>query len=179
MYDSDHSIKIPISNRKVTLLIFGCFAFIIIGVFLWFEADNQIRYPVIVVKAISIACIIFFGAGILPGFKKLFGQRVGMIIDNKGIQDNTGISRSRFIDWSNIEGFNIISIRSTKIILVFVNNSDEIILKESKLTQCILRQSQKIYGTPISIASGTLKISSDRLYTLLQNRYEIAKKFKK
>jgi hypothetical protein len=176
MYDHNKTITIPISKVKTAFVIVGCFAFVLMAISSWFISNSQTRYPPVFIKMISVVCVMFFGSGMILGFKKLFDKRAGLIIDNKGLQDNTSISDGRFIAWDNITGFEMTSVRSTKIILVFINNSDKMIFKESRWKQGIMRQSKKLYGTPISLGSGTLKIKADELLELLHDRHISIKK---
>lgn len=165
-------IEIPISKTKTLLLILGCLGFVMVSIWLWSIADEQTSRSPALIKMVSILGILFFGLGLVLGPKKLFDKRPGLIIDDEGIRDNMSSSGGRFISWSNITGFETIKIKSTKILLIHVNNATDIINKESKWRQKMMRYSERTYGTPISIGSGTLKIDFDKLETILANRYK-------
>lgn len=173
MNTATETIEIPISKSKTLLMIIGCLAFVCLSIWLWSIANNQIRYSPIYVKGIAIVSVIFFGLGLIIGPKKLFDKTPGLVIDDNGIMNNLGFSTGFFIPWSNITGFEVMKVRSTKLLLIFINNADELIKKESKLKQKIMIFSNRTYGTPISIGSGTLQIKFDQLEKLLTDRHTV------
>jgi hypothetical protein len=168
-------IEIPLSKGKIVLLLFGSIGFGISSYWLLTIADTQSRYSPIYIKLVSILGIIFFGLGLILAPIKLFDKRPGLIISDKGIQDNGGISSGQLYPWINITGFKIIKIKRTKLLLIFVNNAEELINKESKWKQQIMRLTQNTYGTPISIGSGTLKCNFDELEKILLGRFNAVK----
>ena len=170
MAADSRTTKIQVSKTKTFLLILVSLAFVCVSIWLFSIADEQIRRPPIVLKLISIISVCFFGFGFIAGFKKLFDKRPGLIIDDNGIQDNSSISTGRFISWSNITGFKTIKIKSTSILLIYINNAEDIINIESKWKQKIMRYSEKTYGTPLSISSGTLQIKFHELEILLLDK---------
>ncbi|WP_295720620.1 STM3941 family protein [Mucilaginibacter sp.] len=170
MNQSNPAIEVPLSKTKTLLVILGGFVFVLLSIWMWDTADTQTRWPPICLRVLSVIGGAFFGSALIVGPKKLFDKRPGLIISDEGIQDNCSISRGRFIAWKNIQGFKIVKIRSTKLILVFINNAKEVIQEENKFTQALMRVTEKTYGTPISISSGTLKIDSDDLLQLLLDR---------
>ncbi len=169
------TIEIPVSKAKALLIIAASVAFVIACAWLWTIADTQTDRPPAVMKAVSVIGIVFFSLGMVVGVKKLFDKRPGLIIDDQGIQDNTGLGKGRFIAWTNITGFKLIEIKRTKLISVFVNNADELIAGQSPWKQKMTRLTLQNYGTPISISSSTLKMDSDELLKLLKTRLSIAK----
>jgi len=175
MKTDNQTIEIPTSKKKTFLIILGCLMFVIICIWLWTRADNQTSYSPINLKIVSIVGIAFFGLGLVLGPKKLFDKRPGLIIDDKGIQINLSVFSGRFITWTNITKFEITQIKSTRIILIFIDNADEVIRNESKLNRIVMHFSMREYSTPFSIGSGTLKIDFDELYELLTEGLEIFK----
>jgi hypothetical protein len=145
--------------------------FVILSIWLWTIADIQFRRSPIVVKLVSVFGVSFFGLGLIIGPKKLFDKRPGLIINDNGIQNNLGVGTGIFIAWENIVRFEIITIKNTKLFLIFINNANEIIKIESKWKQKIMRYSLKSFGTPISIGSGTLKMEFNTLTKLLADRH--------
>jgi hypothetical protein len=170
MNQSNSTIEIRLSKTKTLVIILGGFAFVLLSIWTWNTADLQTRLPPITLKVIAVIGGAFFGLILIAGPKRLFDKRPGLIIGDEGIQDNSSITTGRFIAWKNIKGFKIIKIRSTKLILVFINNPKEIIQKENKFMQVLMRATERMYGTPISIGSGTLKINSDDLLHLLEEK---------
>jgi hypothetical protein len=175
MNKMNSEIEIPISKKKTILIIFGSLIFVICCVWLWTKAESQTTYPPIILQIITIVGIAFFGLGPIFGLKKLFDKRPGLIISKTGIQNNLSVFSGHFISWTNIENFEIIQIKGTRIILINVNNAEEAISQESKIKQKIMRFSMKEYGTPYSIGSGSLLVDFDELYDLLTESLKLLK----
>ncbi|HSY77880.1 MAG TPA: STM3941 family protein, partial [Bacteroidia bacterium] len=69
----------------------------------------------------------------------------------------------------------MVKIKRTKLLLIFMDNTEEIINRESTWKQKMMKLSLRTYGTPISIGSGTLKCNFDELEKLLSDRLNIIK----
>ena len=172
MLHKENTVVIPFSRSKEILLILACIAFVLVSLWLWTIADNQVRQSPVFIKIISVFGVSFFGLGFILGTKKLFDKRPGLIIDENGFQDNTStIGSGRFIAWRNINRFEVVTIKGTKVLLIFVNNANEMIYKESTWKQKFMRFSEQEYGTPISIGSNILKIEFIALTKLLSERH--------
>lgn len=176
MSDTNKSIEIQISKTKVLLLILGCLTFVVLSLWLWNISDHQVRRSPTMMKIVSILGVSFFGLGLVVGAKKLFDKRPGLIVNDSGIQNNLGIGKGLFVSWKNMDRIEIVRIKSTQLLLIFVNNADEIINAESKWKQKIMRYSLKSFGTPISIGSGALKMEFVTLAKLLFDKHDAAKK---
>lgn len=172
----NQKIEIPTSKKKAILLILGCLMFVIGCIWMWTKAESQTTYSSIFLQIISIIGISFFGIGLVFGPRKLFDRKPGLIISDQGIQNNSSIFFGYFISWSNIIKFEISQVKSTKLILIIVNNPEEIIGKAGYFKQKILRYSMRENGAPYLIGSGTLKIDFDELYELLNNALGLIKK---
>lgn len=59
---------------------------------------------------------------------------------------------------------------STKFLLIFINDPNKILEQTSGMKRKILQGNMKMYGTPISITSTTLKYKFDDLNKLLTER---------
>ncbi len=127
-----------------------------LGIAIWYKADPQDGYPPLFLKLLSIITIVFFGGGGLLLLYRMADKGSGLILDNYGIQLNYGGNKNPLtIEWRNITGVEIKEIRRTKILLVFINNPEELINKESMWKQRLMRLGLKMYGTPISLSTGT------------------------
>ncbi len=171
MKSTNPAIEIPLSKIKIVFLLLGGAMFVALSVWLWTIADTQNHYPAIYVQVVAVLGFCFFGLILFVAPKKLFDQRPGLIISDEGIQDNTSASTGRFIPWMNITGFDIMKVKSTRILLIRINNADEVISRESGWKQKIMRFSMNTYGTPVSIGSGTLKCNFDELLKMMNERF--------
>ncbi|RYY32439.1 MAG: hypothetical protein EOP46_18975 [Sphingobacteriaceae bacterium] len=173
MIVANNTVEIPISKTKTFLLVIGSLVFVITSIWLWTIADEQTRRSPLLIKIVSLLGISFFGFGFIIGIKKLFNKTPGLIIDSEGILDSTTVAGELFIPWLNITGFEVIKIKSTKILLIYVDNASYLMSKKSHWKQRIMRFTEQQYGTPIAISSATLKISFTDLEKLLSDRHKL------
>ena len=96
-------INIPLSKKKIALLILGSMLFVVAGCWMFFfQTEHQTHFKVILVKTIGTAAMIFFGATGIIGIQKLFDTQMGLIIDHNGITDNSSGVSVGLIEWADI-----------------------------------------------------------------------------
>ena len=126
-----------------------------------------------VVKGVGILAILFFGATGIFGFRKLFDKKVGLIIDSNGITDNSNASSVGLIEWNDITDIITKQVMSTKFLLINVNDPEKYIGKTKNAMKAkLMRSNMKMYGTPLSITSNTLKYDFEELKKLIQTEFE-------
>ncbi len=175
----EERIEIQLSKNKLFLGIGGSILFVVLGIWIFSNASNfeehtfrLLRNPIIV-KGVGILGVLFFGMTGTFGLKKLFDKRAGLIIDSKGITDNSNASSIGLIEWNDISEIATKQVMSTKFILIKVTNPEAYIAKaKSKLKAKLMRSNMKMYGTPLSIASNTLKYNFEELEKLIHTQYE-------
>lgn len=155
------NIEIPLSRIKLVLIILGCAMFLALSVFILLNAENmqtrKAENPFIM-RAIAVIAILFFGAILISVFKKLFQNRMGMIISDKGIWDNSNGVSIGLIEWQDIQNIRKSQVMLTKFLLIDVKNPEKYLNNaSSKFKASIMRRNMQTYGTPISISSGGLK----------------------
>src|SRR5690606_34530155 len=100
-------IKIPISNKKMILLVLGALAFVLIGIWFVIEPESlststRNRNPYFT-QVIGIVSIIFFGLCLLIMIIQLLDKTFkGVIINDKGIYENSSILNIGLIKWEDI-----------------------------------------------------------------------------
>lgn len=175
--------EIPLSKNKLFLGIAGSILFVILGIWLFTNADGfqehsmrLLRYPMII-KGVGILSILFFGATGIYGFRKLFDKKIGLIIDSNGITDNSNASSIGLIEWNDISEIKTQQVMSTKFLLIKVINPEKYIEKaKSGMKAKLMRTNMKMYGTPLSITSNTLKYDFGKLEKLIQAEFKQNKK---
>ncbi len=101
------------------------------------------------------------------GIKKLFDKRIGLIVDRDGITDNTNAASVGLINWTDITGIKTEQIMSTKFLLIYTSNPDKYLERVKGLKRKLMQGNMKMYGTPLSIPSNTLKYNFDKLEKLI------------
>ncbi len=166
-----NKIEIPLSKTKLFLGIGGSVLFVVLGIYLFATiADNQTQFNATVVKVVGIASVLFFGATGIYGIKKLFDANIGLTIDENGITDNTNATSIGLISWGDILEICTVQIASTKFLLIYTTNPDKYLDKVKGFKRKLMQGNNKMYGTPLSITSTTLKYNFNELEKLINNR---------
>jgi hypothetical protein len=168
-------IEIPISRKKISILLIATVLFIIFGILFIITPETFItimfRNPQII-RLVGIAAVLFFGAAGIYGFKKLFDNSMGLIIDENGITDNTNASSIGLIDWADIIKIKTEQVMSTKFLLIYTTNPNKYLDRAKGFRQKLMKGNLKVYGTPISITSNTLRYNFDDLERLINKNLQ-------
>lgn len=166
-------IEIPLSKTKTTLIFIGALVFVILGA-LFIVYPNSITSPIFgnpqIVRIIGVVAVLFFGFVGIYGFRKLFDKAVGLTIDEHGITDNSNAASVGLIDWFDITAIKTEQVMSTKFLLIFINNPDKYLDRTTGFKQKLMKANMKMYGTPLSITTNTLKYRFNDLERLLQEK---------
>jgi len=174
MTNTAGQIEIELSKKKLILMLVGSIAFVLLGLWLFIEADNlsgwRAKNPTYT-RIIAIAAVLFFGACTVFIFRKLFDNKPGLIIDNVGLTDNSsGVSAGQIL-WSDIKSIKVIEIHRQKIIMLKVKNPQDYIDRQtSGLKRKMMQMNLNMYGTPLSITSNSLQIKFDQLLKILNDQ---------
>lgn len=174
----NNRIEIPLSKKKITLLLLGAIAFVIGGI--WVASNPERFIPNIfgitnpeIIRISGIVGILFFGGAGIYGSKKMFDKKVGLIIDSKGITDNSNASSIGLIEWSDILDIRTKQIMSTKFLLIDIEDPEKYIGKAKNGLQAkLMRANMNMYETPLSITSNTLKYDFGELEELIQTEFK-------
>jgi len=166
-----NKIEIPLSKTKILLAVAGSMLFVVLGIyFITTMADQQTLLNPTLVKGIGFASIFFFGTTGVYGIKKMFDTQVGLTIDDHGIVDNTNATSIGLIEWDQITEIRTEKVMSTKFLLIFTKDPNRILEKVSGVRRKLMFANMKMYGTPLSITSTTLKYDFNELEKLLKIR---------
>jgi len=163
-------IVIKLSKTKIILLTLGALGFVVTGLWLLTIADIQTRFNPIVVKGASITSIAFFGLCGVYGLIKLFDNKPGLTINQDGLLDNSSAVSGHLIKWTDITSFEIGQVKSTRFLLIFVNNPQDFLDKANSFKRFWMRMNDKMYGTPLSISSNSLQCDFDELVETINEK---------
>ncbi len=170
------TIEIPISRTKVTLLLLVAIIFVIVGILFLIDPEtfqSSIFKNKEIIRIIGIAAVLFFGLGSIFLFRKLFDNKIGLIIDHNGITDNSSATSIGLIEWKDIKRIETLQIASTKILMIITDKPEKYIEKaKGKLAKRAMKTNYKMYGSPISITSNSLKIKFNDLEKLVSDALE-------
>ena len=173
-------IEIPLSKKKLLLMLAGSVGFILIG--FWFIIDPpKISNPYFgdptLLLLLGIVSILFFGICAVYIARKLPENKAGLIIDSSGLIDNSsGVSAGRIL-WSDIQDISVIEIHRQKLIMLQVKNpQDYIDRQKSRFKRKMMQMNFNMYGTPLSITSNSLKIEFNELINILHDQFQVNRK---
>lgn len=166
-------IEIKLSKGKLLLMLAASLLIALAGYWLIVKiANEQTRYSAIFVKLLGVVSILFFGILFIYALVKMFGKKPGLVVDDKGITDNSSGVAAGFIAWNNITGIRAVKVQSTRFLLIDTVNPDLYIEDKSAFSKRMMKINMKMYGTPITIPSTTLKYKFEDLELLLQSYLE-------
>jgi hypothetical protein len=167
-----NKIEIPLSKTKLLLGLGGSALFVVLGLyFLTTMADQQTSFNPAILKGVGIASILFFGGTGIYGIKKMFDKTIGLTIDENGIFDNTNASSVGLIKWTDITAIKTEQVASTIFLLIYTANPNFYLDKEKGVKRRLLEGNNRMYGTPLSITSNTLKYNFNELEKIINDRF--------
>lgn len=168
-------IEIPLSKKKILLALAGSIMFVVFGYLGAVDPEKFIsrmfRSPE-VIRISGIAAICFFGLCLVFIVRKLLDNKIGLTIDQYGITDNTNATSAGLIEWQDITGITKVQVASTKILLILTDKPDKYIERATNIiSKQAMKANYKLYGSPISIISHSLKMSFDDLEKMITTEF--------
>jgi hypothetical protein len=180
----NNKIEIPIGKKKIIIILFAIIAFVLGGIWMVLEPGDAGYYfnaatgrfifltPELI-QFIGVVGILFFGAAVIYGIRKLFDKKAGLIIDSNGITDNSSASSIGLIEWNDISEIRTKQVMSTKFLLIDIVNPEKYIGKAKNGFQAkLMKANMNMYETPLSITSNTLKYDFGELEKLIRNEFK-------
>ena len=166
-------VEIPLSKGKLLLILLGGLLFVVFGIIFIVNPEKFISARMSspeLLRLLGIASFLFFGVLSAYALRKLFGDPIGLIIDEEGITDHTSASAVGLIKWDDITEVRVVQVKSTRFLLLYVANPGEYLDKAKGLKKMFMKGNHSMYGTPLSIASNTLQYKFNDLERLIAER---------
>ena len=161
--DATTEVAIPLSQRKIILLLLGSIAFVLGSVWMWSIADTQSHYRPLYVRGVAVAGAIFFGCCMIYGSIKLFDSRPGLIIDREGIFDNSSAVSAGRVSWCEITAIKISGVRRQRFVVIEVVDSRKYVERGGAFRRILNAVNAKMMGSPICISANSLTMTFDEL----------------
>ncbi len=153
-------IVIPTSKKKMILTIIGSFVFVAAGFFIYSTKSN--------LKFIGIIAILFFGLIGITAIWRLIKPKAALIINSKGIIDNSTATSIGFIPWKDITGFQPVKVSTNNFLVVYVKNPTTYIDNSNNiLTKQSLKYNYNSFNSPIVIGEVALPIKLTEVEKML------------
>lgn len=174
------TIEIPLSKTKILLLLIGAIAFVAFGI-LFIINPGSFQSGVFrsseIIRIIGIVSVVFFGLCLLFIARKLVDNKVGLTIDQYGITDNTNGTSVGLIEWDDITNIRTIQIASTKIMMLDTDQPEKYMERATNaISKRAMKANHKMYGSPLSIVSNSLKIKYKDLEKLIWEEFDKRRK---
>ncbi|MEO0777628.1 MAG: STM3941 family protein [Bacteroidota bacterium] len=176
----EEKIEIPLSKTKIFWQLAGAVIAVLLSV-------QLVLYPQywgatslgmsVFLRGLGMLSLIFCGAGGLFMLQKLLDNKAGLIIDERGIVNNTHGADLGLIEWADITRIDKMEVARTKFFMLRTNRPTKYIKRaKSGFQKRSLRITYQMYGSPLSIISASLKIRFVDLENLLQREFQRRKK---
>jgi hypothetical protein len=163
-------VVIPLSRAKTARLMLGS-AFMVAASIFAMTIVDQTPFPVLLGVGAGIAGALFFGAGCLWSFVKLFDRKPGLVVDTEGIIDNASLVAAGRIAWSEIKGIELREVRSQKYVAIYVEEPGKYVKRANPLWRWLANINLKYFGTPVNISATALRTDFPKLRALLEEQF--------
>ncbi len=93
----------------------------------------------------------------LFGLIKLFDTNPGLIINHKGIYDNSSALGGQLIKWNDIVSYDLSHVNRSSFLQIFVKNPKEYIDNANWFKRLWMLLNKKFYGTPLCVSPNFIK----------------------
>lgn len=166
-----------LSKNKIILFLLGAITFVILGLYLFLNAEEVsnntfLRTP-FQIRFWSILSIAFFGLGTIYFLIIVFDKKPGLILDSKGIIDNSSAVSIGFVEWKDIQKIQIINLMGQEMIAIHLKNEDQYLLKvKNPLKRWLLRTNSQSFGGILNISANALKVNKTELFNSIQKYFQ-------
>ena len=167
------SKHIPLNRKRITKLFVGSIAMsVAIGWVLSYPYwPSMFDYPVF--RLLLFVGILFFGLIALINLTMLLNSNAGLSIYDKGFEDNISLfSPKGAIPWNIVTGVDVIQSASNKFLIIYINNSEQVVERQSVITRFLMKQNNKQYGSPMAISDYFLEIDMDELLDIFNSKID-------
>jgi hypothetical protein len=161
-------LRIARSRGKLALLVLGAAAFVAVSVLLLVFTD--FRDPKAPPRVFLWAGALFFGACLVAGARSLFRRTPGLVLRADGFVDASSPISVGFVPWKDVAALAIATIHSQRMLVVKLHDPAPYLARGNALARLVHRANLKLTGSPINLASNSLRISFDELVQLVTAR---------
>jgi hypothetical protein len=161
-------LNIPQKKTKLWISLLGAICFVSIGIFILSKPHSTDSWAPI----FGWASILFFGLTGTLSSKKLLDTRPALIINDKGIWDNTTFTQVGLITWNSITQITHQKIVNNHFIFIYTKDPEVYLNKVSGISLRILQKNQQGFGTPFTINGNGVRYDIVQLQELLQSEWK-------
>ena len=165
-------LVVPASRVKTAILVMIGAAFVALGV--WFlsrdasdiASRDHFNSPAFIL-GLGIVMVVFFGACVVVAFWRLISSKPSLELGSEGVRI-FGISSTIFVPWREVDGLSVYEIHRTKMLVLHLTDPEKYIESGSRLRRSLARANFELCGSPIAIASSTVKMGFGEMQSLFE-----------
>ena len=170
----EQRIEIGLNKKKLKNGVITCISLGFLGLMIFIWSINN-KYPIFnsqfVKYGAAVISICSFGFGTFYFLRKLIDKKPGILIDDKGILDNSSPVCVGLINWHDIKQFATATAMKQEFLIVEVNNPEYYINKQTNyLMKKGMASNYKHFGSPLAISASLLNCNLSELMAILEKR---------
>lgn len=167
--NSSKEIIIKFSKSKLVFIFLGSLFFVLFGLNILYN-HKEYDYFLILVGFISV---VFFGFSLVFSLDRIFTKVPGLIINEKGIVDNSSGVKAGFIPWQDIIKIDITTVGNNSFVNLIVRDPKKYINKNKNfLKKFFVTINYKTFKTAIGIPATALDCDFEYLFNIINDEFQ-------
>ena len=167
MFSTTNELVIPPSRLKLVGTFLGALAFVALGALMMY---TDMRKGMIA-KFWGAVAVVFFGAVAVSVLQKLFTAGPAVIINSRGITDNSSGVSLGFIAWDEIADVREYTFQNQTFLGIDPKDLDALIAKQPKWKRTAIRANVKLGAAPVNIPQLVLGVKVSDLVREINLRF--------
>lgn len=163
----DNELRIPASRLKLVGTLAGALAFVGLGVLMMITESRHGLFA----KLIGLVCVGFFGAVAVSVLKHLLTLGSAVIINAKGIVDNSSGVSVGFIAWDEIAEIREYTVQNQTFLGIELKDVNKVLARQPKWKRRVIRANLKLGAAPVNIPQSVLGVTVSDLVLEIDTRF--------
>lgn len=131
--------------------------------------DDDAKQRLYLYLGLSILIVYYTSLSFADYWRTLFNPSAVLSIEQDGINDCISLFSCGKIKWSEIVDVRIQQVLKTNFLVIYVDNSDSLIDRQSKWKQRTLKGFQKKFGSPVVVSQKRIKENVEDVKNLIED----------
>ena len=167
MFTASNELVIPPSRIRLVGTLLGALAFVALGALMMVVEMRQGLFA----KFVGLVAIVFFGAIAISVLKHLVTLGPAIIINEKGIVDNSSGVSVGFIAWEDIAEVREYTFENQTFLGIMPKDLDKLLAKQPKWKRTAIRANLKLGAAPVNIPQAMLGVNVSDLAREIETRF--------
>ncbi len=162
-------VAIRFKKAKIARLMLMGLVMMVASIAICFLPDHATPFPALLLQALGIFGVAFFGLASLVYVAQFFSRRPALIVDREGIVDHTTYPGVGRVYWREIRGLRAGLIRKVPFLIVDVHDPQKFLPRGNMFQRFLRASSAQMVGSPITLAATSLDADFDQLAALIEH----------